>query len=220
MDPSSRSLLASVSPQQLVAILSLVGGLVLLQFPALQSRRGVESLDSAPVVGDDFKFSASSIEDPLAALRSKTIVAPDSKDYDPKTQVKSYTHWGFYLDHLLPRAPKSPKGRPAEGVQVICVLLKPFLKTGFGEHRHRARNAVISALAAAGYAPDSPRTMFCCALRNIAKGNEDKFNGKWTLGDEEIKIPFEWFKPISTLPSFNGEKKNYWRSAISCGASQ
>ena len=67
---SQSSFFSSITPQQVLAVLTLVSSAVLLQIEPLQSRRELDLAGPASALGDDHKFLASHTEDPLMALKA------------------------------------------------------------------------------------------------------------------------------------------------------
>lgn len=200
---SSSSFFGSFTPQQVMAVLTVVSSAVLLQLQPLQSRREVEPASSASAVGDDHKFTASPIEDPLAAVAKQNVVPPDVAEFKPKEQVKAFTHWGFYVEELLKAVQAATPERP---VQVVCALLRPGADLLSCEQRHRARLAVVSGLATLGYVPESPRRMEVCRLLDVTKKHPSRFAATWRLGKREVDVPYEWFEPTESLPAVTFKK--------------
>ncbi len=66
---SRGSIFSSITPQQVLAILTLISSTVLLQFEPLQSRREMDRATAASTPADDHKFPASHLEDPLTAIK-------------------------------------------------------------------------------------------------------------------------------------------------------
>jgi hypothetical protein len=191
-DSPKGSIFSSITPQQVLAILTLLSSTLLLQFQPLQSRREMDRATAAATASDDHKFPASNIEDPLAAIRAQMVVHPE-QSFDPKTQVKAHTHWGFFID-LKDRIQSSGPNRPMH-------LVFAYVRSGWDlparEQRERGRLAVVSALASCGYVPEAERAM---EVLQIAPPTEKMLQagmtGPWELGPETTNVPFEWFKPV------------------------
>ena len=203
---SQSSFFSSITPQQVLAVLTLVSSTVLLQIQPLQSRRELDLAGPASALGDDHKFLASHTEDPLTALKAQTVVDPGEADFNPSTQVKAFSHWGYFLE--IEEAVEDNRK-----VQVICALLRSGSDLASREQRHRARLAVVSALATSGYVPVSSRRMQVCRLKDIVSKNPQAFVMDWKLGTDTMDVPFEWFKPTGALPGV-GERKRFSKICV------
>ncbi|MEZ5385829.1 MAG: hypothetical protein R3F13_09960 [Prosthecobacter sp.] len=203
---SQSSFFSSITPQQVLAVLTLVSSTVLLQIQPLQSRRELDLAGPASALGDDHKFLASHIEDPLMALKAQKVVDPGVENFDPSAQVKAFSHWGYFLE--IEEAVEDNRK-----VQVICAMLRSGTDLASREQRHRARLAVVSALASSGYVPESSRRMQVCRLKDIVSKNPEAFVMDWKLGNDTMDVPFEWFKPTGVLPGF-GEKKRFSKICV------
>lgn len=204
-DDIKGSFFGSITPQQVLAVLTLVSSAVLMQIQPLQSRREWEVADKASAVGDDHKFFASHIEDPLMALKAQKVVDPSATDFDPSKQVQASSHWGFYQ-----QVEEQTSWR--RRVQVMCVLMRPGTDMAAREQRHRERLAVVSALATAGYVPVSSRRMEVCRLKDVVGANKEGFTTEWNLGKDSMDVPFEWFQPTGALPGV--VKKRFSRVCV------
>lgn len=196
---SQSSFFSSITPQQVLAVLTLVSSAVLLQIEPLQSRRELDLAGPASALGDDHKFLASHTEDPLMALKAQTVVDPGETKFDPATQVKAFTHWGYFLE-----IEDAVEGN--RKVQVICALLRSGDDLASREQRHRARLAVVSALATTGYVPASSRRLQVCRLKDIVSKNPEAFVMDWKLGTDTMDVPFEWFQPVGALPGVEDKR--------------
>ncbi len=206
-DDNKASFFSSVSPQQMLAIMTLLSSTLLLQFQPLNSRRDVEKATVSSAYDDDHKFSASHVEDPLGALQAMTIVDPsEEQTFNRKTMVQAHSHWGFFTD-LRDGVKRLNSG---ERAHILCSLLRPGTDLQAREQRQKQRLAVVSALASAGFVPESSRLMECCRLKRLGpmKVNEEQLRtDDWQLGDEMLDIPFEWFVRTDSILGIKDSKQ-------------
>ncbi len=196
-DDNKVSFFSSVSPQQMLAIMTLLSSTLLLQFQPLNSRRDVERPPAASAFGDDHKFAASHVEDPLGAMKAMTVVDSFKSGFDPSKEVKAHSHWGFFLE-LRDRL--DDLGEDQKRVQILCAMLRPGLDMPAREQRQRQRLAIVSALASAGFVPEDSRLMECCRLKDLGGKNwAENYASPWQLGEETLDVPFEWFVSTSSI---------------------
>lgn len=211
-DDSKSSLFSSITPQQLLALITLISSTILLQFPPLESRREADHAEAAAAFNDDFQFAASHIEDPLSALKKLRLVSPAKTPFNPKEEVKVYSHWGFFSQHLVPVTKDMQVGK--DRILLMCAVMRPGFDTLSVEQRQKARLATTQGLASLGYVPSAGRAMQCVRLEDIVSVNPQDYTMAWNLGTGTLDVPFEWFTPSISIGGIGGARKAYRKICV------